>query len=31
MQRHDKNPRNLEAEEALRKSPFRNQRPIKDW
>ncbi len=31
MQRHDHNPRNLEALEAMRKSPFRNQRPAKDW
>ena len=31
MQRHDRNPRNLEAEEAMRKSPFRNTRPTRDW
>lgn len=27
----DRNPRNLEAEEALRRSPFRNVEPSKDW
>ncbi len=31
MQRADHNPTNLEAEEALRKSPFKNQTPTKDW
>ena len=31
MQRADHNPTNLEAQEALRKSPFRNQKPTKDW
>ena len=31
MQRADHNPTNLEAEEALRKSPFKNQTPAKDW
>ena len=31
MKRHDRNPANLEAQEALRNSPFRNLRPSKDW
>ncbi|MCO4761647.1 MAG: VWA domain-containing protein [Myxococcales bacterium] len=31
MKRHDRNPKNLEAQEALRRSPFRNSRPTKDW
>ena len=31
MKRHDRNPKNLEAQEALRRSPFRNNRPTKDW
>lgn len=31
MQRNDHNPSNLEAQEALRKSPFRNSTPQKDW
>ena len=31
MKRHDRNPANLEAQEALRNSPFRNLRPNKDW
>jgi hypothetical protein len=31
MERNDHNPTNLEAEEALRKSPFKNARPDKDW
>jgi Ca-activated chloride channel family protein len=31
MERHDHNPQNLEAQEALRKSPFRNTTPAKDW
>ncbi|MBI5611144.1 MAG: VWA domain-containing protein [Deltaproteobacteria bacterium] len=31
MERNDHNPSNLEAQEALRNSPFKNQRPDKDW
>ena len=31
MERNDHNPNNLEAEEALRKSPFKNSKPDKDW
>ncbi|MBP48246.1 MAG: hypothetical protein CMH53_09950 [Myxococcales bacterium] len=31
MKRNDVNPKNLEAQEALRRSPFRNTRPAKDW
>ena len=31
MDRGDHNPTNLEAEEALRRSPFRNEAPAKDW
>ncbi len=31
LERADHNPTNLEAEEALRKSPFKNQTPTKDW
>lgn len=31
MDRNDHNPHNLEAEEALRRSPFKNSRPDKDW
>ncbi len=31
MDRNDHNPHNLEAEEAMRRSPFKNSRPDKDW
>lgn len=31
MDRNDHNPNNLEAEEAMRRSPFKNSRPDKDW
>lgn len=31
MERNDHNPTNLEAQEALRKSQFRNATPAKDW
>jgi len=31
MDRGDHNPTNLEAEEAMRRSPFRNEAPAKDW
>jgi len=31
MERNDRNPANLEAQQALRNSPFRNLRPSKDW
>jgi hypothetical protein len=31
MERGDHNPSNLEAQEALRNSPLRNQAPTKDW
>lgn len=31
MERADHNPTNLEAQEALKKSPFKNQTPTKDW
>jgi hypothetical protein len=31
MKRHDRNPKNLEALEALRRSPLRNLQPSKDW
>ncbi|MBM4345331.1 MAG: VWA domain-containing protein [Deltaproteobacteria bacterium] len=31
MERNDHNPANLEAQDALRRSPFKNARPDKDW
>jgi Ca-activated chloride channel family protein len=31
MERNDHDPQNLEAQEALRKSQFRNETPSKDW
>jgi hypothetical protein len=31
MDRNDHNPDNLEAQEALRNSQFRNTAPAKDW
>lgn len=31
LEQMNRNPRNLEAERALRSSPFRNQKPLKDW
>ncbi|MSQ84469.1 MAG: VWA domain-containing protein [Myxococcales bacterium] len=31
MERNDHNPNNLEAQDAMRRSPFKNTKPDKDW